>query len=325
MQNNYNTLINEMNGVIRWRLLEYAIGIRLFDMMSVWKTSKDISFSLQTDSLKTGIYLDALVSCGYLIKYCGKYKNADISEKYLITKSRMYQGNLVLSLASRRLKGFDSVHALLQKGAEPSVHLSDENVWEEAFRGLIPFQRAIADKVLSLLEALDGIEAFSKMLDLGGGPGCIGQAIVSKYKNMSLALLDLPKVIQLAKENTESSGIEYVAGDYSSVDMGGGYDLIWASRSLYYAKDVKKLISTAAEALKTGGYLITLHEGLYNERTEPQEIVLNRIGPALNGSDVSFSRCYLEWVIHESGLKNVSVVSTQEFGGNADIITARKE
>lgn len=319
----YKTLLNEMNGAVPWHLFETSIKLKVFDYLQGWQTAGFIAGKLNTDEKKTELYLDALASCGYLIKYCGRYRNADISNKYLTTHSGLYQGTLILSLSSRRLAGIDNISKLLKNDAD-DMYLGDEKVWTEALKTLIPFQKAVASEVVSLIKGLKGSDNFSSMLDIGGGPGFIGQTVAQSLKNIHLTLFDLPKVIELAEQNAEIKNITYLAGSYSKDDIGSNYDIIWASRSLYYADDIFRLVSKMADALKDGGYLICLHEGVYNERTQPQEIILNRIGVALKGSDVSFERGEIEYAVQKSGLQIISTISTDDIGGSGDIITARK-
>lgn len=319
----YTTLVNEMNGAIRWQLIKSAIELKLFDHTHSWQNVETISEQLGTEEVKTELYLDALASCGYLTKYCGRYKNSEVSDEYLTTSSNVYHGDMVLSLAGRRLDKLDDIPELLRNGDETHTHLGDEKVWTEALELLIPHQKAIASKVINLIKGLEGSENFSSMLDLGGGPGFIGQEVSKKLPHIKPTLFDLPKVIKLA-EAKATGEMTFIPGNYSEDDIGEGYDIIWASRSLYYAKDLQELICRVSKSLKRGGYFISLHEGLHNEKTEPQEVILNRIGLALKGSDVSFERGDIESAVKGSGLELASVISLADVGGRADIITARK-
>jgi len=319
----YSTFINEVNGKIRWHIINYAIENKVFDLMIEWKIASEISDLLDTDVGNTALFLDALVACGYLEKFSGRYRNSKFSNDCLISSNESYQGDVFISLSKRRIKGIDDIGALL-KGGSTETHLSDESVWEEALNNLIPFQKFIIDDVLKYISSIEGVEDFRKILDLGGGPGFIGQGIAKRYKNMKLTLLDLPNVVKLAKKNSELDNMSYISGDYSEVDFGSGYDLIWASRSLYYAKDLNYLMKKAFDSLNSGGYMLALHEGVFSERTMPYEIIMNRIMIALNGSDVSFERGDIENAMKGAGFDIVSVTDTFELGGNSTMVMGRK-
>lgn len=324
MTEGISLLLNEMNGAVRWLLTEAAIRMGIFDELSEWKNAEDIAINLETDAEKTALFLDALSSCGYLEKYCGRYINTDMSTEYLVTSSPFYQGEVVLSLAERRLTGLDDIPALLRNETPPVMPLKDEKVWESALNNLVPYQKALGKEAARLVRGLEGSENFTSVLDLGGGPGFFGQAVAAELPGVKLTLFDLPRVIKLAEEKSENKDIRYIAGDYSEADFGTGYDLIWASRSLYYAKDLTALLKRASDALKPGGWLITLHEGLFNEKTGPAEVILNRIGVAMGGSDVSFQRGEMEKAAADAGLRVVSVKTGDFLGGISDLMTARK-
>jgi len=322
MADAYSNLINEMNGCIRWLLLEAAVRMKLFDVTEKWVTDEDISHCLGTNISKTALYLDALVSCGYLRKFCGQYRNSDLSEKYLKSGQELYQGSLLLSLGERRLKNLDNIPLFLKENGGQKLNLADENIWKNSIDTLIPFQRAVSENVADILDSLNGAESFRDVLDLGGGPCLILEEFLKRHEGINLTLLDLPPVADLAEGF--SPACKYIKGSYSHIDFGGEYDLIWASRSLYYADDINNIASKAFSALKKGGYFISLHEGLYNERTEPYEVILGRVGVAMNGSDVSFSRGEIENALTGAGFKLLSVQTVTSIGGVADMITAVK-
>jgi hypothetical protein len=90
------------------------------------------------------------------------------------------------------------------------------------------------------------------MLDLGGGPGLIGIAIVGAHPGMKGVIFDRPAII------------------------GEGYDLIWASSALSLAKDdMDSLTKKIYDALNPGGVFLVLHEGLTYERTKPDVMVVH--------------------------------------------------
>ena len=111
---------------------------------------------------------------------------------------------------------------------------------------------------------------------------------------------------------------------YNRDELGSGYDLIIAGRSLYYADDLGRLLEKITAAMNPGAVFLCLHEGLCNERTGPAEVVLSRIGVALRGSDVSFERGELEEALCAAGLHIQALHNLDELGGNADLIVGVK-
>jgi len=319
----YVTLLNEMNGYIRWQLISSAIKHHVFDHIKEWTVAGTVAGKLGGRTDRTEIFLDALVSCGYLEKCCGRYRNSSLSARYLVSDSEKYQGRLVLSLASRRLYGLDDIMSLIAAKDAAVFNLGNEPVWTESFENLIPFQKMVGLNAVETVVSLEGLNTDGRFLDLGGGPGFIGISILDTFPSMSMTLFDLPSVIEMAQK-IHGDRISYISGSYSKDDIGSGYDLIWASRSLYYADDLHALLCKIAGALNAGGYFISVHEGLYNEKTQPQEVIISRLGVALSGSDVSFGRGEIEDAVSESGLTIVGSRISGDSGGEADVIIARK-
>jgi ribosomal protein RSM22 (predicted rRNA methylase) len=71
------------------------------------------------------------------------------------------------------------------------------------------------------------------MLDLGGGPGLVGIALVAAHPEMKGVIFDKPAIVKVAetfiKEYEMEDRMEVLGGDYSRDPIGKEYDLIWAS------------------------------------------------------------------------------------------------
>ncbi len=319
------TLLNEINGPVRWHLLHYAVQVRIFDLLHDWTAAARIADQLNTDAQRTALYLDGLVACGYLHKFMARYRNTGMAERYLVSDGEQYQGRVFLALSRMRLQHLDRLQELLQPETHDLFRLADETVWAQAAAHLTDFQKAIAPHILARLHAMAHISECRDLIDLGGGPGYIGFTVLQVFTHMRGVLFDLPAVVEQARRLAEAMQLEpprvrFRAGDYNRDSLGGGYDLVIAGRSLYYAHDIAALMRAIAASMNPKGILLCMHEGLYNERTAPPEVVLSRIGVALRGSDVSFERGELENAITGAGLRIEALHNLDALGGNTDLI-----
>jgi cyclopropane fatty-acyl-phospholipid synthase-like methyltransferase len=128
---------------------------------------------------------------------------------------------------------------------------------------------------LQIVSALPEFPPFRRMLDLGGGPGLIGMAIVAAHPSMTGVVFDLPPVVKVAekfiKEYEMETRMEVLGGDYAQDDIGNKYDLIWAAECLNFAKqDLDTLMKKIYDALTQNGVFISYADGLTHERTKPE-------------------------------------------------------
>ncbi len=328
MTSHEETILNEINGYIRWSLLHCAIEMRLFDYLCHWTGAEEIAARMDTDHGKTELFLSGLTACGYLHKFCGRYVNTHTTALYLVSSGDLYQGHLFLSMSQMRLQGMDQLSTLLKPCEKPGFHLKAEDVWVRAWEHLLDFQKSIAPNLLSRIHALEGISGYRRLLDLGGGPGHVGISILQAFPVMTGVLFDLPGVVEKTSAHIAAMNMSKrfspLAGDYNHDSLGRDYDLVIAGRSLYYAKNLDRLMDKIAGAMNHNATLLCMHEGLYNEKTAPAEVVLGRIGVALRGSDVSFERGEIEGAMERAGIGIRALHNLNAFGGNTDLIIGVK-
>lgn len=142
---------------------------------------------------------------------------------------------------------------------------SEAGAWANAARVQIgQEQRALA--VAAAREAVacvPGADAARRILDLGGGPGLIGIALVQDRPQASGVVFDWPETAAVARENIAAAGLAArmvaVGGDLATADIGAGYDLIWCSSVLHFVPDAAATIRKMHDALAPGGLLVMAH------------------------------------------------------------------
>lgn len=301
---------------VRLALLELAIKLELPDIIAQTGDVPGIAQKLgkpQKENLTR--ILDAMAASGLLCKTNGIYRNAKLTDTYLRKGKPEYLGEMVLSLKTMQLRNIDRLKDCLfaevysaparelpahsmttglnEEPTSVDVSLHAEEHWKHAASGLAAYQKAgVGEAMADIAVSLPGAAHFKKMLDLGCGPGVIALSIARRLPGLQPVLCDFPRMLQLAGQEAEKTGIQasFLPGDYNLVDWGSGYDLVWACQSLYYARDLREFIRRIHAALNLGGYFVSIHEGIRAEGTEPAMLVLSRLSLVLEGQDVSFRR-----------------------------------
>jgi len=287
-------------GPVRMAVLKAALEMGMADLLAEAQTPEGLARSLDVEAGETNLvfFLDAMSAMGFAEKKNGRYRNTQFAETYLRKGGPTYLGGLVENLSRMQHRNLDRIPELIRQGppeVEARDKLDGQEKWKQSVRHLACYQKAgMAERVADLVAALPEFPAMRRMLDLGCGPGLMCMATVLRHPSLEGVLCDLPPVMEVARQEIAAAGLEdrisAIGGNYNEVDFGSGYDLIWASHTLYYAKDLDALFTRIHDALNPGGVFISFHEGLTDERTRPASLVLSRLSLALEGQDVSFEQ-----------------------------------
>ena len=119
--------------------------------------------------------------------------------------------------------------------------------------------RAMGSQIAQRVALHLPIDGAGRMLDLGGGFGQYSAALCSLHPELRSTVIDVPAVVELARVELAESGLDgrvtFVAGDYHTTDLGGGYDLALLANILHQetAPRAAALVRRAAAALEPGG------------------------------------------------------------------------
>ncbi|WP_427937280.1 methyltransferase [Achromobacter marplatensis] len=161
----------------------------------------------------------------------------------------------------------EQLDALLDLDSPPPEPYVQTNAtgWAQAARVQIgQEQRAIA--VAAAREAVacvPGAADARRILDLGGGPGLIGIALVQARPDSTGVVFDWPETAAVAKENIAQAGLgsrmTVIGGNLAADPIGQAYDLIWCSSVLHFLPDPAATLRKMHDALAPGGQLIMAH------------------------------------------------------------------
>ena len=318
---------------IKWKLLLMGIELKVFNQLSEPRSAEAVAKAIDTHPENTRLFLDGLASCDLLEKKDGLYWNTPITQTFLVEGSPTFLGRMFTFMAQMFDAPLNELLRLVREG--PPSSRETEMGSEEMMLQLAPIYAAneragLAQKAVEIVSGLPEFPSFRKMLDLGGGPGLVGIAIVSSHPSMRGVIFDRPAIVKVAetfiKEYGMEDRMEVLGGDYNQDSIGEGYDLIWASNALYFARrNMDLLMKKIYDALNPGGVFIVLHEGLTNERTKPDIMVISMITMTLMGQDMCFNQGEIADSMLRVGFKSVRSRTLDTDWGPMDLDIARKE
>lgn len=255
------------------QILFTAVEYDLFSLLKEPKTAGQISNEVKIDRQLTEKFLNSLVALGLLSKIGAHYANTKLAETFLVKESRFYQGDL-LKLQARIPEHWSKLGQALKYGGIAGREQDAETYQrdfilahaEGAIRG--DLQRAV-----SVIASLPEFENATKLLDLGGGHGLYAIAFAQLNANLDVFVFDLPHVAETAKEFIEQYGMQervrIVPGDFTRDDIGGGYDIVFASDVT-----ITGVLGKIYNALSDDGVLIYRRWTLNDDKTAPLTSVL---------------------------------------------------
>ena len=316
------------------KILFAAIELDVFSELEDAKSADVVAEKLNFHPENTRHFLDALTGMGLLEKENGIYRNTLLASKYLVLGCELYLGDhiKVYHLGS----GFEDIDIVnlvkegpdqenkKKKGLEAYAQFGD---WAEMTKSQQRGGRAreIADLVTTLPE----FSSFNKMLDLGGGPGLIGLAVLRRNPRMKGVIFDTPEAGRIAqeliKENQMEDRVEVLTGDYMTDSIGEGYNFILAIGTLNFAKhELDVAIRKIYDALNPNGILLAISEGLTHEETRPGEMVAAWLPSRLQGFDFSLKQGEISDAALRNGFRSVCKQTVMMLTGPMDVDIIRK-
>ncbi|MEA1894357.1 MAG: methyltransferase, partial [Euryarchaeota archaeon] len=318
---------------IRSKLMLVGIELGVFNHLSGPKTADTVAAAIGSHPENTRLFLDGLAACDLVTKKDGMYQNTIVAQEFLVEGSQTFMGPM-LTITAQTFFAIDDLPKLVRNGPPPptpEADIASGEIWTQYAAAMANAERAgIARQAPEIISGLLEFPTLTKMLDLGGGPGLIGIAILAAHPNMSGTIFDKPAMVKIAETAIKEYGMEdrmdVLGGDFIHDPIGEGYDLIWASSSLSLAKDdMDSLIAKIYDSLSPGGVFVVLHEGLTHERTGPDAMVISMTPLALTGQDMRFDQGFIADSMLRVGFGSVRSRTLETDWGPMDLDIGRKE
>jgi predicted O-methyltransferase YrrM len=326
--------LNEIiRGPIRAKLLLTGIEMKLFNNLCQPCSAKELAQKMDFHPENTQHFLDGLATCNLVVKKKGLYQNTPVSQAYLVESSATYLGRMFQYSARIYGSGIESFPMLIKNGP-PECSRRNEAEFEamnaESTDVMENVQRAgFAQMAVELVSTLPEFPSLQRMLDLGGGPGLTGIAIVSSHPSMQGVIFDLPTVVSAAKKNVKeyamTDRIKVLGGDFRHDGIGNRYDLVWASGTLNFAKeDINQIVEKIYASLNPNGVFVSFHEGATHDGTEPETMVLTQLAASMMGYDFGFDQGVIADAMFHAGFRSVRSRTLETPMGPVDLDVGRK-
>jgi len=213
--------------------------------------------------------------------------------------------------------------AILKSGPtiEPSTFLGADKQRTREYTWAMHNYASLRGKLLAYYLDTKGCKS---LLDIGCGAGTYAFHLGMRNPSLQLYLLDLPEVLEVAKEVHARYPIEnevhYLPLDASRDEIPGSYDLILASNMLHSFGELerRKLIRRLHDLLTPGGSLVIQSQYLQEDRLGgrwPIYVDLNLLCTTKSGKNhtVEETRSWLE----EAGFVKIEYCSMSVYDANS--------
>jgi predicted O-methyltransferase YrrM len=318
---------------VRGRVLITALELKVFDELSQAKTASQVGAALDLPAQRCQALLDHMAACGFIQKLAQEtFVNNARGEHFLATGGPAYIGDLIVETWNMIVDPLNDLTRIMKHGFpdDSQENLGKEELWAHLAHVNAQYARAgMARMAAEQISALPEFAGFQKMLDMGGGPGLVAMAVVEAHPTLIGVVLDQPAVVKVAQEYIDQYGfsdrVTVLGADYSSDDIGQGYDLVWASLTLNFHHDkLDFILGKIHQALNPGGVLACLQDGLTHYRTQPREMVMNFLAPALQGTKMGFAQGEIAEAMLAAGFSSVRSRTLETSCGPLDLDLARK-
>ncbi|WP_260260766.1 methyltransferase [Vibrio intestinalis] len=316
---NQTKMFDMLHRALEWPLIEAGLRSGVFDVLATPHTAKQVASKFNWQLNQTTLYLDALASLSVISKQQTVYLIAPQYSELLISNQPKSMECTLLHLSAIKMTTAAQILSMLNSDEPPTqaVHFDDANFWQQSTANLRSFHRSFAsDYYAALLQNQPFWPHVNSFLEIGAGSDELAQVLTYSNPKLDYHIFDLPQVVeQLSLQFNGNGQIIFHSGDYNHTQLPQGYDLLFASMSLYYANDLSKLMRQAKQAINDGGCFVSIHEGLTEQRTQPRHHVIGRFIPAMRGNDVSFQRGEIAQHMMKAGFTQVHSQSiTTPFG-----------
>ena len=304
----FEPLTRMLYGAVPARLLLTAIELKVFSHLAEPTPAESLADRIASHPQNTRLFLDALTANELLHKREGRYWNTPLANAFLVEGRPTYLGDVLRCLSEYMRPSLENMTTLVRDGQIPSLSFSDPSLQERETEIQANYQRAgYAQQAAAIISRLPEFPHMNRMLDLGGGAGLVGMAIVTAHPTMTGVIFDRPEVVEVAQQFIREYELEgrvtVIGGDYAKDPIGQEYDLVWTSYTLnFHRENLDRIIGKIHAALNPGGVYVSLAEGLTDERTKPT-MMINAM--ALRESDLWFGEGEIAQSMLRVGFKSV--------------------
>jgi len=258
-----------------------AVRMGVFDRMPSDVNKLAGELNANSDALER--VLDTCVALGLLAKSADNtYSNTALAEAYLCRSTPGTLAGYVLFSDQALYPMWGNLEDAVRDGSNrwSQTFQMEGNMFEHFFRdaqsmrgfllGLHGYGVISSPRVVAAFD----LSRFKKLVDLGGGSGHLAIAACERYPNLRGAVLELPRVIEFAREMAQrspaSDRIELIAEDFFNGELPDA-DLYALGQVLHdwSQEKIERLLSKIFARLPSGGGLLIAEKLLDEGKTGP--------------------------------------------------------
>ena len=309
-----------------------AIRLKLFMFIDQGCADlKALAEAAQCDESKLLRFLAVLKRLGLIHEIENGWCNSQAAGIYLVPKSESYMGDFFLYRQYMKSNWENLFESLRQnRGAAPGKGPDAGSYKTKIFDYVRAMDSLAKQKVTEIIDILAEESWAPPVLDVGGGAGSLGRALVQTKKDGHGVLFEIADVIKAARilypEKTAWARVRTIEGDFRNYQFGSGqsFGLILLSNILhaYSEKEADEILKKAISILKDDGILL-IHD-YFPDRCgrSPQKGPLYDLNMMLNTyNGVCHKSSILSGLLFQYGMAGID---TLDLNTDSAIIIAKK-
>jgi 3-hydroxy-5-methyl-1-naphthoate 3-O-methyltransferase len=321
-------------GFWAFKTLAAAHDFDLFTRLSngASTTCLELAQALGISPRPAEMLLTGCAALGLLEKSDGRYRNAPISEAYLVRGKPHYFGGWVEMADKRLYAGWGKLTEALRTN-QPTT-------WDPAVQSLL-FDGEDPKVLVLFWEAMHSLSTMTarklgeavdfghsqRLLDIGGGSGAFDIELCRRYPQLRATVFDLPHVVEIAAGKVAQAGlsgrIQTAPGDFfGAAPFPADHDVHLLSMILHdwdEAKD-RALLRRSYEALPGGGMIVVSELLVNDDKTGPAPAALMSLNMLIETEGRNYTPGeYTEWM-EDAGFRGVETVWFDAPGANGAVI-----
>lgn len=325
-------LMELSTGFWAFKTMAAAHELGLFSLLSGGRstTIDELAETLRIHPRPAEMLLTGCAALGLLVKQAGQYRNAAISEAYLVTGKPQYFGGWIEMADKRLYAGWGKLVEALRTN-RPTTWNPDTQ--SSLFDGEDPKMLALFWEAMHSLSTMTAralaasydFNRYRRLLDIGGGSGAFDIELCKQCPTLRAAVFDLPHVAAIAERNVAQAGladrIEGIGGTFFGA-FPDGYDLHLFSM-IMHDWDVEKnkgLPCRSYETLAPGGAVVISELLVNDDKTGPATAALMSLNMLIETEGRNYTPAeYAAWLT-EAGFRDVETVWFDAPGANGAVI-----
>lgn len=325
-------LMQLSTGFWAFKTLAAAHELDLFGLLSGGRstTAHELAATLQIHPRPAEMILTGCAALGLLACEGGRYRNAAISEAYLVPGTPAYFGGWIEMADKRLYAGWSRLTDAICTN-RPTTWNPDRQA--SLFDGEDPKMLALFWEAMHSLSTMTAralgetydFRPYRRLLDIGGGSGAFDIELCRQYPSLNAAVFDLPHVVAIAERNVAQAGlsgrIEGIGGTFFG-DYPEGCDLHLFSMILHDWDEEKNraLLRRSFESLAPGGAVVISELLVDDDKSGPAPAALMSLNMLIETEGRNYTAAeYAAWLA-EAGFRDIETVRFDAPGANGAVI-----